>query len=335
MKNQEIATVMPKVPRRNDVQGRARSMMEVVSVTPDSVAEWQAPPFQRPLMETRKVLEIADSIKSDGGIIPDVITLGYLQGSSEPTLYLLDGQHRRRAFVLSGCVEGIANVRYCSFASMGEMGDAFVRINTPIVRMRADDTLRAMSSSSEALQRLRRECPFIGYDHVGDRSGSTILSMAIALDIWHMSRRETPGMDGTGVAAKLDVLSNEPADLAAACRFFGLCYEAWNRETSSKRLWGKLNLTICAWIYRRIVIAEVTPQTRSVRVDDAQFRRCLMALAADDKYSDWLVNRGVGERNRGPAYAHVKALMMARLREDTGSKSVKLPQPAWAGKMWR
>lgn len=72
----------------------------------------------------------------------------------------------------------------------------------------------------------------------------------------------------------------------------------------------------------------------SMVINNAAFRKCLMSLAADASYCDWLLGRAMGDRDRGPAYSRIKQIFTRRLLEEKlGNKTtgkVPLPQPAWA-----
>lgn len=96
--------------------------LDTIRVTPEIANAWKSPPFQRPLRVNSKVMALAETIKADGGVLPGVLTLGVLERDT----YLLDGQHRREAFLQSGCPEGYADIRRHVFESMADMGSEFV-----------------------------------------------------------------------------------------------------------------------------------------------------------------------------------------------------------------
>lgn len=144
-----------------------RTKVDTIGFTQADAEAWLLPAFQRPLRVNAKVLEIAEGIKADGGVMPGILTLGVINGKT----YLVDGQHRREAFFQSGCDTGYADVRYCEFESMAEMADEFVRLNSQIVRLKPDDILRGLEAGNEHLRRLRKACPWIGYGFF--RAGET------------------------------------------------------------------------------------------------------------------------------------------------------------------
>src|SRR5215510_16449262 len=111
--------------KAKDAPKSARSKMETLLVNVAEVERWRIPPFQRPLHENEKVRCLAEELKCvDGGCVPGVVTLGRVTG--DPTLYVVDGQHRLHAFRLTGMPEAIIDVRICDYADMNEMALDFV-----------------------------------------------------------------------------------------------------------------------------------------------------------------------------------------------------------------
>ena len=120
-------------------------------------------------------------------------------------------------------------------------------------------------------------------------------------------------------------LTSEDADQMVS--FLNLCYEAWGRDVAYSKLWGVLNLILCAWLFRRLVITQYSPKTP--RLTKELFKKCLMSVSAKTDYLDWLVGRNNGERDRSPAYDRLRAILTKRLEEELGSRP-KMPSPAWA-----
>jgi hypothetical protein len=115
------------------------------------------------------------------------------------------------------------------------------------------------------------------------------------------------------------------------CIFLQLAHDAWKLDEGSKRLWGALNLGLTMWLWRKLVLDTVRQGNNRVTVlKNEQFRKCLMSLAANEAYCDWLLGRGMGDRDRAPAYARIKQVFIRRLLEEKVSAKVQLPQPAWA-----
>ena len=275
----------------------------------------------RDLKINAKVLKVVEDIKHDDGGVPGVITLGVLLGK----LYLVDGQHRIGAWKLSGLESGYADVRTVFFDSLGDMAQEFVDINSSLVRLRPDDILRGLESSNVGLQRIRRRCPFIGYDMVRRSATAPMLSMSAFLRWWVGSRTEVPAISFGAVAA-LDHMDDQ--DTAEAIDFATGCYDAWHRDHEYVRLWGGLNLLICAWLYRRVVLGQ-NLSGKATKLTKEQFRNGLLALSADTAYLDYLVGRSLTDRDRSPTYARAKAIIQRRYLTETGKKAL-LPKPAWA-----
>ena len=133
--------------RRAPTDQRSRS--DTLVVTQAVLKSWKLPPFQRPLRENEKVRALVEELKSNGGVLPGVLTLGHL--SKDRSTYIVDGQHRLHAFELSELKEVYADVRIIDFDSVDEMGEEFVKLNSSLVRMRPDDVLRGLESAHKPL----------------------------------------------------------------------------------------------------------------------------------------------------------------------------------------
>lgn len=302
-------------------QKATHTTVDTIVVTPEIMKGWKNPPFQRPLRVNDKVRALSERIKLDGGVLPGVITLGVLSREK----YLLDGQHRREAYLLSGCEEGFTDVRLHHFDTMADMGEEFVNLNSALVRLRPDDILRGLEGSLEGLTTIRRRCPFVGYDFIRRGEKSPILSMAMVLRSWFGSAPDVPTSSGDSAQARAVALS--VTDAEACCEFLLTAERAWGREAQYARLWGTLNLTLCAWIYRRTVLTQYSP--KSARLTKDLFKNCLMSLSASDNFIDWLLGRQLSERDRSPAYGRIKSIFVKRIEVETGTKP-QMPAPAWS-----
>jgi len=307
-----------------------RSTMDTIAVDLRTVNGWRIPPFQRPLRVNDKVRAIAEAITADGGVIPGVLTIGKIPAGRDSGEYLIDGQHRIEAFRMSGADTAYADVRYVEFIDMADMGDEFVALNSRIVNMRPDDVLRGLEGSTETLRLIREACPFVGYDNVR-RNGNTspMLSMSTVLRVWEGSATETPVSINRSAMQLAKDMTHESA---TQCRIFlQMALEAWGREEASKRLWGALNMSLCMWLWRRLVLDKERRGTRRyVSLTSDRYKKCLMSLAANADYNDWLMGRALGDRDRPAAYARIKGIMSRRILEEKWESKVSMPSPAWA-----
>lgn len=302
-------------------QKATRTKVDTILLTPEIVKSWKTPAFQRPFKLNDKVAEIVEQIKVDGGVIPGIITLGILNNIT----YRVDGQHRTEAFLLTGLPEGYVDVRYHWFESDAEMAAEFERLNSSLVRMRPDDILRAREASSEPMQRLRKRCPFVGYDYIRRNEKSPILSMSVVLRCWFGSAPEVPTSSGLSASAAASQLTSDEAETLIG--FLTLAHEAWGRDSEYARVWGALTLSLSMWLYRRTVTTQYSPS--SIRLTRDQFRKCLMAITADERHMEWLVGRMLNDRDRAPGFNRMKTIFAARLESEI-AKKVRLPSPAWA-----
>ncbi len=309
-----------------------REKMDTILVTVEEAARWQIPGPQRNLKVNDKVRAFSSKLAQDGGVMSSIIHLGKVDG--DPALYLVDGQHRREGFFMSGLPEWLVNVCIHEYETMAELALDFITLQTPLNRLKPDDTMRALEFVVPVLRKLREQFPFVGYDQLRRGNSSPIVSMSTLLKCWSGSRQETPataGSSGTTIEIA-HALDSDPARYNELAAFLSVAHAAWGRDAENYRLWGSLNLIICMWLYRRIVLdKDRAGAKRTVVLSLDMFRKCMMQLSADANYVDWLVGRNLGDRDRSPAYSRVKAAFALRLKIEGGtSAKVLLPQPAWA-----
>lgn len=308
-----------------------RSSMETRILSIDAVLQWLLPPFQRPLRVNAKVLECSE-ITKQSETIEGVITLGQLAG--QPEYFIVDGQHRIEAFKLSGLKEALADVRIITFDNMGEMADEFARLNSSMVKMRPDDILRAMESSTLALQMIRKHCDFVGYDQVRRNGNSAILSMSVVIRCWTGSSSETPTATFAGHSAATLARSIDESSTRELIQFLTVAHTAWGRDHEYYRLWSQINLTLCMWLWKRLVLnRDRIGGKRVVVLSATEFKHCLMGLSANSDYLAWLVGRNMTDRDRSPAYIRIKSIFVRRLGENSSDKrKFALPAPAWSSR---
>jgi hypothetical protein len=308
-----------------------RSKMDTLMMTPAIIDRWVAPPFQRPKKVNEKVKVMAEELKQNGGVISGILTLGTIEG--ERTTYLIDGQHRVEAFRLSGLAECIADVRICEFEHMGEMGDEFVKLNTALVPMTTDDKLRGMEGSIAAIHNIKMALPFIGYGRNLRKGGnSPLLGMSVALRCWDGASKETPKSNNISAIDIARSISPESTQDLISC--LRIVRAAWGDDPENYRLWSGLNLTMVMWLYRKLVVdKERAGGRRYMVLSQEMFKKCLLSVAADRDYADWLVGRNVGERDRSPCYTRLKHIFIQRMKTEMHTddpKKLKMPQPHWA-----
>lgn len=306
-----------------------QSRMETIIVSQTMVSAWKIPGFQRPLRVNEKVRQVSEQIKKNE-TIEGVVTLGKLR--NDPAHYIVDGQHRIEAFKISEIGEAIADLRVVVFETMGEMADEFVRLNSNLVKMRPDDILRGLESSTSALKAIRKSCEFVGYDQIRRGKNNPMVSMSALLRCWSASTYETPSGSNSGLSAAGLAQSIDQLGIQNMIAFLATAHSAWGRDQEYHRLWGNLNLALCMWLWNRLVIdRDRVGNKRYVVLTPTEFKKCLMSLSADSDYLAWLPGRNLNDRDRSPAYGRIKSIFTRRLGDDNG-KRPSLPSPAWASK---
>ncbi len=304
-----------------DAEKKTGTTTDTWEFTPAIAKTWESPPFQRPLRENDKVIAAAEEIKTNGGVISGTFTIGIF----DKRKWLVDGQHRRSAFYRSGCPIGYVDVRIIHFDSMADMADEFVRVNSRLVNMRPDDMVRGMEASCEPIAKLRRRCPFVGYDNIRRNDRSPVVAMAQLLRCWAGAGNDTPRTGGVSAAQLAQQFTMEDCDQLA--QFLDCAFTAWGRDIQNARLWSTLNLTLCMWLFRKIHLTSYSTKTQ--RVDRELFVKCLMQVSAAEIYVAWLVGRQLCTRDISPTYSRLKGLFTARIESETGKKAY-LPAPSWA-----
>lgn len=308
-----------------------QSRMDTLIITPEMVSTWKIPPFQRPLRINEKVRSVVEQIRKTEAI-EGVLTLGLIR--SDPTLYIVDGQHRVEAFKLSEIKEAIADVRICKFTDVSEMAQEFVRLNSSLVKMRPDDLLRGLEDSTPALKAIRKSCEFVGYDNIRRNTSGPIVGMSALIRSWSAASYETPAGSNQGGGAASLAQSLDQASVQNLIAFLATAHSAWGRDPEYFRLWSNLNLTLCMWLWNRLVIDRDRFGSKRYSVlTIPEFKRCLMSVSAEPDYIAWLVGRNLTDRDRSPCYSRIKNIFVRRLAEDSkGDKKPSLPSPAWASK---
>jgi hypothetical protein len=307
-----------------EAERATQTTLDTIEINKKMAASWKSPPFQRELRMVPKVVTLGEEIRVTG-VIPGVLTLGVL----DEEVYVVDGQHRLGAFLATDLISVYADVRTHHFRTMGAMANEYVLLNSQLVRLRPDDILKGLEQSNVHLREIRTKCPFVGYDSIR-RNGknSPVLSMSTVLRVWWASAREVPSFGGTGAVMVAGLLDNE--ETAKLLQFLNICFNAWRRDSEYRTLWGSLNLILCAWLYRRVLVdAPGNSLSRSTRLTLEQFRASLQALSAESEYMEYLVGRRVSDHDRAPAYNRIKGIFARRYMADTKQRLL-LPGPTWA-----
>jgi hypothetical protein len=304
-----------------EAEKKTKTTTDTWAFTPQDAKSWKSPPFQRPLRVNDKVTAAAAEIKESGGVISGTFTIGIFEGAR----WLVDGQHRREAFYLSGCPTGYVDVRIIQFESMADMADEFVLVNQRLVNLKPDDIVRGMEARCESIAKLRKKCPFVGYDNIRRSERSPVIAMSQLLRCWHGSGNDTPRTGGVSAAHLAESFTQEDCDILIP--FLECAFTAWGRDKANHRLWSSLNLTLCMWLYRRIHLTAYSAKTQ--RIDKELFTKCLMSVSAAELYVAWLMGRQLDTHSTAPAYTKLKGLFTARVEKETGKKAY-LPAPTWS-----
>jgi hypothetical protein len=305
-----------------------KKRVDTIILTAEVWESFERPEFQRNVTVNARLRQIAEELKQTG-VFPGILTIGVFDARQ----WVIDGQHRGEAFKLSGLGECMADVHYLECASMAEMADEFIDLNSAIVRFGADDVLRAMEQGGSApLRLIRSECPWVGYGNIRRNPSSPLISMSATIRCWSGSSPDVPSNGGGSAKVLAESMSVDSAKSLA--RFQKLALASWGTDKQYARLWGQLNMTLSMWMFRRLVLRERTTNfTRTIALSDDQYAKCLQALSANSKYLDYLTGRMLNDDHRSPAYDRLRTIMANRLKGENisvgGGKSA-MPSPSWA-----
>jgi hypothetical protein len=173
------------------------------------------------------------------------------------------------------------------------------------------------------MQQLRSNCPFVGYSYIRRADHSPVLSMSAALKSWFGSGFETPQNPGQAINL-LNQFTDTQCQLLTV--FLLAAYSAWSNDKQATRLWSNPNLTMCMYLYRKLMLE---PSNRRAAIPADMFRKCLMSVAANGNYYDWLQGRHLHERDRSPCYKRLRSIFAERLTQEYGGKLYRMPSPDW------
>ena len=315
---------------RNALEREARATTFLAMITSLDILLWIIDPkIQREFKCNPKVQGLAKVLPSLGAI-PGTITLGVWEGK----VYVLDGQHRLGAYqvyLTEGGKDSIRAMLHWIFFDEGQggyaaMGKKFDELQMVLSKMTPDDSLRPLEHSTPVLQYIRKNCGFVGYDRLRKAARGRYLSMAVLIRAWLGSGTETP-VSAPGTARDLvRVLS--PDDAKNCTSFANLANEVWGAKPDIRQLWNSLNLTICMWLYRRMVL---NPEDGVTALSPEQFKACVSRLSRKIDgydYAGMLQGLTMNPANKRHAMSYHKKAISAGCRE-FGIRRVRFPEGPW------
>jgi hypothetical protein len=153
-----------------------------------------------------------------------------------------------------------------------------------------------------------------------------MISMSVVVRAWEYSNPTPPTKGGGGPGGVQGIVARMSIqDASEMVEFVQMAERAFGRDKEYRRLWGALNLTVCMWMYRRMVLDAPRSTDRSFRSTKELFGQCLTRLSASTDYLDWLHARVFTDEHRTPCYKRIKLIFGAEIGERVGKK-VKLPE---------
>jgi len=106
---------MKLVKPSGEAERATQTTLDTIEITRKLVTTWKSPPFQRDVRVTASVTALVTALQHDN-VLPGTITLGVHDGD----IYIVDGQHRLHAFLMTDLPVAYADVRTHYFKTMGE-----------------------------------------------------------------------------------------------------------------------------------------------------------------------------------------------------------------------
>jgi hypothetical protein len=179
-----------------------------------------------------------------------------------------------------------------------------------------NDRLHIMSALHEPLRFIARTCEnFVTYEF----SLKHPATMGAVVRAWFDSKHEVPRHKTLKEQSK-EIAALTQAEAVQICEFLSVC-KNFTFEASSRLLWKPYNLTLCLWLYRRLVWQE-DPAIKVSKLSPDDFGTLLSKLV-DDQYCVSLISKDISSRHdRVDTYKEMRKRFSTAL---TTHKSLKLP----------
>lgn len=306
-----------------------------IKLTPDVIKSWLTPYWQRPVRFNAKGRQLTEDIKLTRKLDSVMIVGVVKKRNGKFDLYLVDGHHRKAAFLRSGAPYMDIDVKFVYVDKVEELSPLYLNCQEQITKSTANDNLQGLAVTNEVLQHIKSKCEFITYEGVRLGTIAHSINMSTVVQIWYDSMLDppkkntlTPSVSITELAKKLTV-----DDADHIVQFMTLCRDNFEFKKLSSGLWLHINLVLCLWLFRVLVLREVWEGGEVYKVKHLtprQFGVGLLGLKNDKYYLTLMRKKLNSSVDRKEAYQSIAKLFASNLRSCGVVSNPKLPRPQWA-----
>ena len=324
-------------PLTTPLEIEAQSRVVKIKLTPEVINSWLIPDWQRHVRTNPKGRQLCEDIK-EIPILESMIIVGVIQRRGKYVLYLLDGHHRKEHFLKSGAPYIIIDVKFAYVETMGEMADLYLKCQDQIVKSSPNDNLKGLAVNSKTLNHIIKHCTCVTLDAARSGASNASVTMSTVIQVWYDSnldppKRNTLGSPPKSITDLAKKLTMRDAETIVA--FIKICEEVFGFNNESSALWKHINLVLCLWLYRVMVLKTEWEGCEGYKVtylDDKRFGIGLSALRHSRFYSS-MTNKRLGSAvDRKEAYLNMTRWFLSGFPNNNGRTRVRLPKPTWASK---
>jgi hypothetical protein len=282
---------------------------------------WQVPEYNRETTDTKKVNELVEALLREPVLRYD----HFIISCRECVLRKVDCNHRVRAFEKSGLPAIRVNIHYIRFDSEEEEVEAYRQKQYQLKRSTPNDRLKVVARTHQPLQRIAELCNFVTFDKACAGQAGKLVTMSTVVQVYEWSKTNPPR--SRSVSSIEDLAKTLTAeDAAQIVEFLLLCREYF--EVKNPSLWKVSNLTLCLWLYRRLIWREEVEDTRWSRMTSQEFGSGLGALS-NTTYAGRITNKTLShDTDRNAIWRHLIGGFRQGLGTTHGRTKLKTPNIA-------
>ena len=328
-------TEPPPLVTKLDIENRSRVVK--IRLTPEVINSWLKPDWQRPIRYNAKGRQLCEVLKTTHKL-DSVLLVGVVKRrNGKYLLYLVDGHHRKTIFLKAGIPYMDVDVKFVYVDEVEDLSDVYLTCQDQITKSTANDNLKGLAVTNNAISTIGSKCEFITYEGVRLGTTTSSVNMSTVIQIWYDSMLDPPKKNTLTPSKSITELAKKLTDDEAdqIVQFMLLCKDRFEFTKLSSGLWKHINLVLCLWLYRILVWKEVWEGGEEYSVTHLtpkQFGVGLSGLKNDKYYLTLNKKKLSSPVDRKEAYQSIAKLFASNLRAHGVVSNPKLPKPQWAAK---
>lgn len=282
---------------------------------------WQVhPDLQREVIDNKKLEEVVAELLVVGAYPEGVIIIGCLNG----VLYKVDGNYRMRAFEKTNLPSIRASVQFIRFESLEEMTESYRRLQGQIKKSTPNDRLKVLANVWPPIRHIAEECRFVTYIKA-TKSAGRLVTMATVIQIWAWSKTDPP-KPKTGGSLEDLAKGVTQEDAAKVVEFLKVCRSNFGADFPP--MWKANHLSLCLWLYRRMVWREDAENQRWAKLTSREFGSGTAVLRNAD-YVKLITGKNLSrDEDRNILWQEFIREFRKGLAANVGKSDVKVPHIA-------